>query len=135
MSPRGSLYIIVLHVNTAYQIYIINFSFHNFKNDFINQQILVVKMKNDISGGTAFIIFWIIIIIIAAIVIGLNKITQSDYGLALLIFPIIAFIAIALYRGYRKNLNKKEQEARIKGEKFNKPTVVDDSKTGLLVLL
>lgn len=91
-------------------------------------------MKND-SGGTAFLIFLLIIIAIAAIIIGLNKITQSDYGLALLIIPIIAFIAIAFYRGYRKNLNKEEQEARIKGEKFNKPTVVDDSKTGLSVLV
>lgn len=91
-------------------------------------------MKNDISGGTAFIIFWIIIIIIAAIVIGLNKITQSDYGLALLIMPIIVFIAIGFYRDYRKNLNKKEQEARIKREKFNKPTVLEDSKTGLSII-
>lgn len=87
-------------------------------------------MKNN-DGGKAFILFWVVIIALAAIVIGLNEITQSDYGLAIIIIPIIAIIAFASYRNYRKNLNRREREARLLGGQFKKPSVIDDSKTGL----
>ena len=92
-------------------------------------------MKNNDSGGIAFILFWVVIIAIAAIVIGLNEITKSDYGLAILVIPIIFIIAFILYRDYRKNLTKKEQVASAQGTKFNKPTVIDDTKNGISILI
>jgi uncharacterized membrane protein len=92
-------------------------------------------MKSNESGGKAFILFWAVIIALAAIVIGLNKITQSDYGLAILLIPIILIISFIFYRDYRKDLNKKKQEARAQGTKYDKPTVIDDTKTGISILI